>query len=863
MERKIHPQTFQFFEPTAFLQGLSLARLAPRKLFASPRIPLILSTDPFHSNGNGQTLPAQPTIRNILMASSLGRIIRYWKLHPMCRQAFRFIPLTAVLLAVCGFPAQAELTSEEVQQAIQRARAYLIQKQNVPKGNWTAYQSQPGGVTGLCLLALLSAGDQPDEKHIAMGLEYLRNLEAPQRTYAAALQTMVYCKATPKKDRLLIRRNVGLLESWQIREGNRQGAWSYSSQIARNSGDNSNSQFALLALHEAERVGIEVSKQTWRRALSYWTKNQRPDGSWGYIEGTPGTGSMTCAGIASMVISAGRFSQDAFVTESGRVQCCGKRKKDETTEVIDRGLQWMGRNFSVNRNPVAGGPIQASRAWLLYYLYGLERVGRTTGHRFIGGHDWYREGAATLVASQNKLQGSWKGSGAMQNNPSIGTALCLLFLSKGQRPVLIAKGLRGEQEDGNQHRSDVGNLTHYVEGLWGRDMTWQLIDLETAGSTDLLQSPVLFLSGSNSLQLNEDQRRTLRAYVDQGGFLLAEACCNGTSFDHDFRQLMREIFPENPLRPLPPDHPIWFAETKVDLNHAPEQLWGIDACCRTSVVYCPEDISCYWELGMKKRDRSYPRAIEEKITALHNLGANILAYATGRELKNKLDIPQTTAMDADDSSARGILRIPKLRHTGGSDDAPSAWSNLLALVGNKRKLRTSSEKIMLPLESETLYDFPVVFMHGRRGFRWSSSEQEYLATFLERGGVLFADAICASAEFTSAFRREIQAVLPDGTWSRIPADHPLFTQEYGGYDITKVTRRDPQARSETDPLRAKLVSVSPFLEGLAVDDRYAVIFSPYDLSCALENTPSLECKGYLTEDAAKIGINVILYTLQQ
>jgi hypothetical protein len=35
------------------------------------------------------------------------------------------------------------------------------------------------------------------------------------------------------------------------------------------------------------------------------------------------------------------------------------------------------------------------------------------------------------------------------------------------------------------------------------------------------------------------------------------------------------------------------------------------------------------------------------------------------------------------------------------------------------------------------------------------------------------------------------------------------------------------------------------------------------LSCALENQSSLECKGYTKEDAAKIGVNIVLYALQQ
>ena len=44
-------------------------------------------------------------------------------------------------------------------------------------------------------------------------------------------------------------------------------------------------------------------------------------------------------------------------------------------------------------------------------------------------------------------------------------------------------------------------------------------------------------------------------------------------------------------------------------------------------------------------------------------------------------------------------------------------------------------------------------------------------------------------------------------------------------------------------------------------DRWAVIFSPYDLSCALEKQNSLECTGYSRDDAEKIALNVLLYSL--
>ena len=55
----------------------------------------------------------------------------------------------------------------------------------------------------------------------------------------------------------------------------------------------------------------------------------------------------------------------------------------------------------------------------------------------------------------------------------------------------------------------------------------------------------------------------------------------------------------------------------------------------------------------------------------------------------------------------------------------------------------------------------------------------------------------------------------------------------------------------------------PDLEGIRFGDRWGVVFSPYDLSCALEKHDSIGCAGYTCEDAARIGLNVILYSLQQ
>ena len=108
----------------------------------------------------------------------------------------------------------------------------------------------------------------------------------------------------------------------------------------------------------------------------------------------------------------------------------------------------------------------------------------------------------------------------------------------------------------------------------------------------------------------------------------------------------------------------------------------------------------------------------------------------------------------------------------------------------------------------------------------------------------------------------MQAILPAHPLRPVEITHSLFTPAHGGYDITTVERRDPSSSAPGQPLRATMRRVQPLLEAVTLDDRLAVIFSPYDLSCALERHDALECQGYTRQDAARIALNVLLYSLQ-
>ncbi len=52
----------------------------------------------------------------------------------------------------------------------------------------------------------------------------------------------------------------------------------------------------------------------------------------------------------------------------------------------------------------------------------------------------------------------------------------------------------------------------------------------------------------------------------------------------------------------------------------------------------------------------------------------------------------------------------------------------------------------------------------------------------------------------------------------------------------------------------------PQLEGVKVNGRWAVIYSKYDIGCALERHQGLDCKGYTYESAMRIAANIVIYS---
>lgn len=762
-----------------------------------------------------------------------------------------------------------DVRRERVLRAISEGQRALIERQG-GNGSWstTVFGQYEVGLTGLATLALLNSGLDPKHEAVQKGIQFLRRSD-PNRTYDIAMAIMALAASGEPGVRGKIAQLATRLEEYQQRGAN-GGSWGYQGEAGW--WDNSNAQFAILGLREAAYVGIPIEREVWRRAQQHFLRVQigdvnSPNGAgWSYqAQGNP-TGSMTVAGLASLVITSAMLQDDGDVDANGQINCCGGLE-DDVEKAIDAGVLWLSRNFRVRSNP--GGN------WKLYYLYGLERAGRFTGRRFFADHDWYREGADFLVEGQSPRSGVWVSES--ERDETVGTSLALLFLSKGLSPVVINKLKFGPRDarsgdvigrDWNRHARDINNLVEYTSSLpkWPQLLSWQAVDLRAAadgeGVAALLQSPIQYLSGSerpDSIQGRELD--VLRNYLMQGGFLFAVQNCESAEFDQGFRDLVARLFDgEFELRKLPATHDVYRSEHVFSVQDAPPELWGVDFGCRTAILYAPFDHACRWNKWMKHPPQGRLGEVKTQVDKSMKLGVNVIAYATGRELQDKLKRPEVLSVADLQRMNRGRLTIARLRHSGGWDTAPNALQRLqsaLETVGIEAATQTPT----LAATDRALFDYPLIYMHGRKNFQLTEEEREKLLQYLAHGGFLFADACCGAAQFDASFRQMIEQMF-GRPLERIPAEHEIHNMELG-HDIRRVKRRLPSTDPRASSLASEETTGEAVLEGVLVDGKYIVVYSKYDLSCALERQATSACAGYPTEDAARIAVNLVLYGLFQ
>ena len=511
------------------------------------------------------------------------------------RRRYRHALWIAALARVCPDPDGRRAARgddplvEKVRKSIHDGKGYLLGQQR-PNGSWeisAGDAAHPGGATSLAILALLNAGENPRSEAIQNGLRYLRTIKSTH-TYLVALQTMAFAQAGEPVDRERIERNVQTLL-----EGQQDTGWSYTKAGGT---DNSNTQYAVLGLHAGIEAGVKVDKTALERIRKYMLSSQA-GGGWSYKRGGAPTMTMTCAGLSNLMITGMDLDVSKQHMEGGIIKDCGKY--DENRPVAD-ALRLLGGRFPAEIQP---GTIQRdlSATFPFYCLYGIERTGRLTGRRFFGGHDWYEIGCRYLVSIQ-KVNGYWQGRN-QDGTPVVATSFALLFLAKGRTPVLLTKLAYGplDYEGWNNKHHDTRHLVEFASRELFKKMplAWQIFDVRGGVNAEneaaqrrlaeeLLPSPLVYLNGHGDARISDRESKILQEYLENGGFVLAEACCGAESFRRRFEKLIDQILPGSELRRLPDDHPIWTASGKFLLTpNKPFPLYGVQHGCKWVAILSP------------------------------------------------------------------------------------------------------------------------------------------------------------------------------------------------------------------------------------------------------------------------------------
>ncbi len=104
------------------------------------------------------------------------------------------------------------------------------------------------------------------------------------------------------------------------------------------------------------------------------------------------------------------------------------------------------------------------------------------------------------------------------------------------------------------------------------------------------------MTGESEFRLRPDERKKLKKYLENGGFLLASAGCSSKDWDRSFRREMKAIFDDVKLEKLEMTHPVFKIVNKIEkltLHHAGEkaQLEGIEYDGKAVVIYSPHGLN--------------------------------------------------------------------------------------------------------------------------------------------------------------------------------------------------------------------------------------------------------------------------------
>ncbi len=279
------------------------------------------------------------------------------------------------------------LGNPKTEAAVRKALKYLTDSQNAD-GSWgDSRYSSDVAIVGLCALAFMSAGHQPDRgpygQVLRKATDYL--VKNTQRTglinnpqafagppmYGHGFATLAMAELYGMTRRQDLREKLQSAVDLILRCQNSEGGWRYQPRPAE--ADISVCICQIMALRAAANAGIRVPRETTARAIDYVKRCAvNSDGGFSYQAGQRGSGvARTGAGVLSLIVM-------------------GERNSDE----CKRGLEYL----------MAHSPGSARDGHTFYMLYYATQAMYQAGGKYW--RFWYPKTSEYLLTNQ-RPDGSW------------------------------------------------------------------------------------------------------------------------------------------------------------------------------------------------------------------------------------------------------------------------------------------------------------------------------------------------------------------------------------------------------------------------------------------------------------------------
>jgi len=196
-------------------------------------------------------------------------------------------------------------------------------------------------------------------------------------------------------------------------------------------------------------------------------------------------------------------------------------------------------------------------------------------------------------------------------------------------------------------------------------------------------------------------------------------------------------------------------------------------------------------------------------------------------------------------AAAAPLTVARLQYGGGDWYAdPGSLANWQEVFTARTGLPTSGRPATVTLDSEDLFDYPLLYLTGHGRIALTDDEVARLRDYLLAGGFLWADD---NYGLDASFRETMARVFPETPLRRLGGEHPIYHAFYDLPGLPKIHEHDGH------PAQGY---------GIERGGRLLVYYSwSSDIGDGLEDPDVHGDPPDVREAAVRMAVNVLMYAL--